>query len=140
MKANFIDSDQKTKPIIMGCYGIGVSRLLMSILEQHNSDDHPLWPEEVAPFKVHIIPLAKENTEEELIAKNLYLKLSKKYDCLYDDRDERAGVKFKDADLIGAKYRIIAGRKTLEGIFELTNMETGKKQEISEEDILKTIL
>ncbi len=137
MKANFVDSDQKMKPIIMGCYGIGVSRLLMSVLEQHNFEDHPLWPEEVAPFKVHILPLDKYDSDNELIARNLYEILSKKYDCLYDDRDERPGVKFKDADLVGAKYRIIAGRKTPEEIFEFVNVVTGEKSEMSLEDILK---
>ena len=137
MKANFIDNDQKIKSIIMGCYGIGVSRLLMTVLEQHNQEDHPLWPEEVAPFKIHILPLDKPNSENEIIARELYLELSKKYDCLYDDRDERPGVKFKDADLVGAKYRIIAGRKTQENIFEFVNLVTEERLEMSFKDILK---
>lgn len=137
MKASFLDKDQKNKPIIMGCYGIGISRLLMSILEQHNLDDHPLWPDEVAPFKIHVLPLDKENSNNELIARELYKKLSEKYDCLYDDRAERPGVKFKDADLLGVKYRIIAGRKTSEGIFEFVNVGTGERLEMSLQDILK---
>ncbi|MDD2681859.1 MAG: His/Gly/Thr/Pro-type tRNA ligase C-terminal domain-containing protein, partial [Bacilli bacterium] len=137
MKANFIDKDQKSKAIIMGCYGIGISRLLMSVLEQHNYEDHPLWPEEVTPFKIHILPLDKIDSSNELIARDLYLHLNEKYDCLYDDRDERPGVKFKDADLIGIKYRIIAGRKTSDKIFEFINVETNERFEMSMEDILK---
>ena len=137
MKANFIDKDQKSKAIIMGCYGIGISRLLMSVLEQHNYEDHPLWPEEATPFKIHILPLDKIDSSNELIARDLYLHLNEKYDCLYDDRDERPGVKFKDADLIGIKYRIIAGRKTSDKIFEFINVETNERFEMSMEDILK---
>ena len=137
MKANFIDKDQKSKAIIMGCYGIGISRLLMSVLEQHNYEDHPLWPEEITPFKIHILPLDKIDSSNELIARDLYLHLNEKYDCLYDDRDERPGVKFKDADLIGIKYRIIAGRKTSDKIFEFINVETNERFEMSMEDILK---
>lgn len=75
----------------MGCYGIGISRLLMAILEQHSNDEKPVWPKEVTPFDIHIIPLG-DNLDQGL---EIYEKLSKNYDCLIDDRDERAGLNSK---------------------------------------------
>jgi len=135
MKANFIDQDQKTKPIIMGCYGIGISRLLMAILEQHSNDEKPVWPKEVTPFDIHIIPLG-DNLEQGL---EIYEKLSKNYDCLIDDRDERAGVKFQDADLVGVRYRIVVGRKADEGIYEFQDLKEGIKKELKLSEIEKEL-
>lgn len=135
MKANFIDQDQKTKPIIMGCYGIGISRLLMAILEQHSNDEKPVWPKEVTPFDLHIIPLG-DNLDQGL---EIYEKLSKNYDCLIDDRDERAGVKFQDADLIGVRYRIVVGRKADEGIYEFQDLKQGIKKELKLSEIEKEL-
>lgn len=135
MKANFIDQDQKTKPIIMGCYGIGISRLLMAILEQHSNDEKPVWPKEVTPFDLHIIPLG-DNLDQGL---EIYEKLSKNYDCLIDDRDERAGVKFQDADLIGVRYRIVVGRKADEGIYEFQDLKEGIKKELKLSEIEKEL-
>ena len=135
MKANFIDQDQKTKPIIMGCYGIGISRLLMAILEQHSTDEKPIWPKEVTPFDIHIIPLG-DNLDQGL---EIYEKLSKNYDCLIDDRDERAGVKFQDADLVGVRYRIVVGRKADEGIYEFQDLKEGIKKELKLSEIEKEL-
>lgn len=124
MNAYYADQNQQTKPIIMGCYGIGVSRLLMAILEQYNIDEVVLWPEEVSPFKVHILPLEKEGSPSYEVALNLYEQLRKSNtDVLFDDRDERAGVKFKDADLIGIRYRVIVGKKASEGIVEVRDLK-----------------
>lgn len=136
MKAFFIDQNQKQQPIIMGCYGIGISRLLMAVLEQHYRDDKAIWPREIAPFDLHIIPLDKETSEGYHIAMKLYNELSKNYAVLFDDRDERPGVKFKDADLIGINNRIIAGRRVLEGIFELKNLNDDTTIEISFDELL----
>ncbi|HHU20902.1 MAG TPA: proline--tRNA ligase [Acholeplasma sp.] len=135
MKATFIDQDQQTKPIVMGCYGIGISRLLMAILEQHSTDEKPIWPKEVTPFDLHIIPLG-DNLEQGL---KVYEKLSKEYDCLIDDRDERAGVKFQDADLIGVRYRIVVGRKASEGIYEFQDLLKGEKKELKLAEIEKEL-
>ena len=132
MKATFIDKDGKTKPIIMGCYGIGVSRLLMAVLEQHYRDDKAVWPKELRPFDVHILPLDKEGTDGYKLALDLCDKLQAKgYDVLFDDRNESAGVKFKDADLIGVSNRIVVGRKASEGILEFKNLVDNTSLEIT---------
>ena len=136
MKANFIDKDGKTKPIIMGCYGIGVSRLLMAVLEQHYIDDKAIWPKEIRPFDVHVLPLDKEGTEGYEKAWNLYCDLKKKgYDVLFDNRQESPGVKFKDADLIGITNRIVVGRKAKEGIVEYKNIKNNESKEVTFEEI-----
>lgn len=137
MKAVFVDKDGKTKPIIMGCYGIGISRLLMAILEQHYNNDKAVWPKEVRPFDIHVIPLDKKGTDNYNLAIDIYNKLSAKgYDILFDDRDESAGVKFKDADLIGINNRIVVGRKAKEGIFEYKNLKDDKVVEVTIDEIL----
>ena len=136
MKATFIDKDGKTKPIIMGCYGIGVSRLLMAILEQHYQDEKAVWPKEVRPFDVHVLPLEKEGTEGYQKAVEIYENLKKKgYDVLFDNRQESPGVKFKDADLIGINNRIVVGRKIGEGIVEYKNLKSNTSTECSIEEI-----
>jgi prolyl-tRNA synthetase len=99
----------------MGCYGIGVSRLISAIIEQNNDADGIIWPQEVAPFQILILPLDVTNQEVMQAANNLYQELKTKgLDVLVDDRDERAGVKFKDADLIGIPVTIIIGKKSIE--------------------------
>lgn len=136
MNLMFIDVDNKKKPVIMGCYGIGVSRVLMAVLEQCNVDLKVLWPEEIAPFKIHVIPMDKQGTEgyEKAYELHNYLE-TKGYEVLIDDRNESAGVKFNDADLIGSKYRIVVGRKIKEGIVELRNMETNETIEVLFDEI-----
>lgn len=136
MKAMFIDKDQKQKPIIMGCYGIGISRLLMAILEQHYNNEIANWPKEVAPFDVHIVSINGEGSEEYNIAYEIYKQLSQKYEVLIDDRSERPGVKFNDADLIGINNRIIVGKKASEGIVEYKNLRTNETIEINIKQIL----
>jgi len=136
MKAMFIDKDQKQKPIVMGCYGIGISRLLMAILEQHYQNEVAIWPKEVVPFKIHIIPLGNVDSEEYKIAYDLYEKLNEKYEVLFDDRPERPGVKFNDADLIGINHRIIIGKKALEGVIEYKNLKKNETLELDLKQIL----
>jgi prolyl-tRNA synthetase len=128
MNASYLDANGKEKFIIMGCYGIGVTRMLAAIVEQSHDDDGIIWPDSIAPFEVAIIPLnyADEKTKEttEKIYKNLS---SKGLDVLIDDRDKRAGIKFKDADLIGIPYRITISEKNLtNGNVELKARRDGK--------------
>jgi len=134
MNLNFIDVDNTKKPVIMGCYGIGISRLIMAVLEQNNVDLKVLWPDSIAPFKIHVIPTDKVGSLAYEKAMELHDELAKKYEVLIDDRSESAGVKFNDADLIGCKYRVIVGRKIGEGIVELRNAQTGEVKEISLEE------
>jgi prolyl-tRNA synthetase len=137
MNYNFVDVDGKKKPVIMGCYGIGISRLLMAILEQHNDNLKVIWPVEVRPFDVHLIPTAKFGTEAYKKAEEIYNELlNKNIDVLFDDRGETAGVKFNDADLIGCNYRIIGGRKIEEGIVEVIDRRNGITEEVKIEEIL----
>jgi prolyl-tRNA synthetase len=138
MKLQFVDVDGVKKPVIMGCYGIGISRLIMAILEQHNEDLKVLWPSEVSPFKIHVIPMDKVDTEGFNKGYEIYQDLIKLgYEVLFDDRSESAGVKFNDADLIGCRYRIIIGRKINEGIVEVKYMETGLTEDINVKDLQK---
>jgi prolyl-tRNA synthetase len=113
--AVFSDNSGQLKSLIMGCYGIGVSRLISAIIEQNNDANGILWPKEVAPFRIILLPLDVNNPEIMQVANNLYQELEAGgLDVLFDDRDERAGVKFKDADLIGVPISIVIGKKSIE--------------------------
>ena len=112
--AKFLDAQGKLQDIIMGCYGIGVSRMVSAIIEQNNDSLGIIWPKEVAPYKVII--LALDVTEKKIMdtAECLYRELEEKnIEVLLDDRDERAGVKFKDADLLGIPLQVIIGKSSL---------------------------
>ena len=135
MHCQFVDKDQTVKPVWMGCYGIGVSRVLMAVIEQNHTESKILWPTAIAPFDVHILPLDKAGSAQYELAFQLEQELSAHYDVLVDDRDERAGVKFKDADLIGSPIRIICGKKSSEGIVEIEDIETEEKKEIAISEI-----
>jgi prolyl-tRNA synthetase len=113
MGAQYSDEKQEKKPIVMGCYGIGVSRLVATAIEQNHDENGIKWPMAVAPYQVHLVTLGKEeNVATE--AKKLYDDLrGRGIDVLWDDRDERPGVKFKDADLLGMPLRITIGAKSL---------------------------
>jgi prolyl-tRNA synthetase len=118
LRAYFLDEKGEQKPIVMGCYGIGVTRTMAAIIEQHHDEHGIIWPMSVAPFHVHIVPLGDK---ELTLAEELYDQLtSSGIEVLLDDRDERPGVKFKDADLIGIPIRITIGARSLsEGKVEL---------------------
>lgn len=107
MNANFIDKDGKSKPIVMGCYGIGVERTAAAIIEQHNDEKGIIWPLSVAPYHVVIVPANMKNEEQISIAENIYNDLQAMgVEVLLDDRDERIGVKFNDSELIGIPMRL----------------------------------
>jgi prolyl-tRNA synthetase len=132
MGATFLDENGKEQPVIMGCYGIGVTRTVAAIVEQNHDQDGIIWPASVSPFHVHLIVVnAKDDTQREL-ADQLYSMLQDKgYDVLYDDRNERPGVKFKDADLIGLPLRLTVGKKAAEKIVECKVRRSGDKDEVS---------
>ena len=119
MGATFIDEDGKAKPFIMGCYGIGVTRTVASIIEQHNDENGIIWPLEVAPYHVSVIPANVKNEEQATKAEEIYNELRKMgVEALLDDRKERAGVKFKDSELMGIPMRITVGKMIGEGQVE----------------------
>jgi len=127
LKAVYLDRNGKEQIMIMGCYGIGTTRTVAAAIEQYHDEDGIVWPMPIAPFQVIITPV---NINEEALAKtaeDLYQALTERgVDVLFDDRDERAGVKFKDADLIGIPYRVTIGPKKLaEGKIEVKNRKTG---------------
>ncbi len=128
------------KPVLFegGCYGIGVSRLMGAIIEASHDENGIIWPESVAPFKVGLINLTTGKTETDKACEDLYKRLSSAgVEVLYDDRDERAGVKFSTMDLIGLPYQLIVGSRGLaNGIVEIKNRKTGERQEMSIEQAL----
>lgn len=115
------DEKGERKPILMGCYGIGVTRLLAAVIEQHHDERGIVWPRAVAPFPVEIVTLNESHEPTREAAGKLYEDLrASGLEVLYDDRDERAGVKFNDADLLGAPLRVVLSEKTVSsGCFEL---------------------
>jgi len=112
MNATFLDDKGKQNFFIMGCYGIGVSRIVAAAIEQSHDESGIIWNGPLAPYKAVIIPVSYDGRIKD-VCDRIYEKLSQKYDVLLDDRDERAGVKFKDADLLGIPVRITVSEKTL---------------------------
>ena len=124
----------------MGCYGIGISRLAQAAVEQNHDDSGIIWPASIAPFEVIIIIANIKNTEQKFLAEDIYQKLIKnRVDVLLDDRDERAGIKFKDADLIGIPWRIVAGREASSGLVELHNRKTKTTELLDLNSVLKKL-
>ncbi|GBU10436.1 proline--tRNA ligase [Erysipelotrichaceae bacterium] len=140
MKANFTNNKGELEPIIMGCYGLGISRLIMALLEQNQVEGKVVWPLAVAPFKVHILLANIKNTEQVAAANTVYAHLQEAgVDVLFDNRDERLGAKFGDADLIGSPIRVVVGKGVENGVLECLNFLTDKKVEIAIENVVQTI-
>ena len=119
MNAVFIDEKGESKPFVMGCYGIGVTRTLASIIEQHHDENGIIWPLSVAPYQVSVVPVNIKDDEQMKVATEIYNRLQGMgVEVIMDDRKERAGVKFKDADLMGIPMRITVGKKISEGNVE----------------------
>lgn len=139
--ANFTDTNGKLKAIIMGCYGIGVSRLLSAVIEQNNDKDGIIWPKEVSPYKVIVLALDTTDAKINELAESLYKELeSGGIESLLDDRDERAGVKFKDADLLGIPLQVIIGPKSIkEDTVELKIRADNKRIVSKKQDVLQEI-
>ena len=137
MNANFIDEDGKEKPFLMGCYGIGVTRTLASIIEQHNDENGIVWPLSVAPYHVSVIPVNIKDEEQMKIAEKLYEELlALGVEALLDDRNERAGVKFKDSELMGIPMRVTVGKKITDGEVEFKLREGGENETIKIEEVI----
>jgi prolyl-tRNA synthetase len=140
MGATYTNEQGEEKPLFMGCFGVGVSRLAQAAVEQSYDKDGIIWPVAIAPYHAIItIPNIKDAQQIE-IAQNLYTQLNQAgIETLLDDRDERAGVKFKDADLIGIPYRIVTGRAIANGKVEVVERATRKSQEIAIEEVITTL-
>lgn len=132
MEATFLDENGKTQPMVMGCYGIGVSRIVASAIEQNNDENGAIFPPTIAPFELCVISLGGKDAAVNEKAEELYNELMEMgIDAAYDDRKERPGVKFADADLIGYPMQLVIGGKGLKnGIVEAKNRKTGEKIEL----------
>ncbi|NLY84601.1 MAG: proline--tRNA ligase [Acholeplasmataceae bacterium] len=142
LKANYLDENGKEKPLVMGCYGVGVSRTMAAAIEQNNDEDGIIWPAAIAPYQVLVVPVNVKDEESNNFAEGLYEQLLQSgIETVIDDRKERPGVKFKDADLIGYPLRIVVGPKTLsEQMLEVKLRKSGEIRMLSlKEDYLADI-
>lgn len=139
MNATFLDNQGKAQPLIMGCYGIGVSRTLSAIVEQNNDDNGIIWPKSVTPFEVHLITINPKKDDQRELGDELYQALQASFEVLYDDRKERAGVKFNDADLIGLPVRVVVGKRASEGIVEVKRRDNGESEEVAAADLVNYV-
>lgn len=138
--ARYLDTTGKEQPFIMGCYGIGVSRILSAVVEQSHDEHGIIWPVSIAPFQVHIIPVSSADHAQQELAAELYQQLQQQgLEVLLDDRDERPGVKFKDADLIGVPVRIIVGKRVGEGMVEIKGRTQAEAAHVEVKEIETTV-
>lgn len=136
MKATFLDPQGKECLAVMGCYGIGVGRTAASSIEQNHDERGIIWPYPIAPFQVHLIPVSQSDKTAQATAALYENLLAAGFEVLWDDREERAGVKFNDADLIGAPFQVIVGDKGLaDGVVEIKIRKTGEKSRMSPPDV-----
>lgn len=142
LHATFLDESGKEKPLVMGCYGIGVGRTMAAAIEQNNDKDGIIWPRAIAPFEVVVVPVNAKVPEQLELAEQIYSELKAAgVDVLLDDRKERAGVKFKDCDLIGYPLRVTVGPKTVEeGTIELRVRKTGETFVETKDNYLAKVL
>jgi prolyl-tRNA synthetase len=138
MSARFQDQDKQDRPCIMGCYGIGIGRTAAAAIEQNHDDKGILWPLPLAPFHLHIIPIQDQSEKVMITAELIYgTLLNEGVEVLIDDRSERPGVKFNDADMIGAPYQVLIGEKNLkDGLAELKDRRTGAIQKVKTDQII----
>lgn len=140
MGATVLDENGRDIPVIMGCYGIGVSRLVSAIVEQNADENGMNWPKGMAPFDLHIVPVNVKDEAQVSLASEIEGQMVKAgYEVLVDDRKERAGVKFTDADLIGLPVRITVGKKAAEGIVEVKIRKTGENLEVRKDELINTL-
>ncbi|MCS7149750.1 MAG: proline--tRNA ligase [Caldimicrobium sp.] len=136
MRATFLDRDGKEKPFIMGCYGIGVSRIISAAIEQNHDEKGIIFPWQIAPFHIGLISLTKERENHQ----EIYDHLSEDWEVLWDDRDERPGVKFNDMDLVGIPVQVILGKNLQErGEVEIKIRKTGERLQVSKENLKDSI-
>jgi prolyl-tRNA synthetase len=140
MNATFLDENGKAQNFIMGCYGIGVSRTVAAAIEQNNDENGIIWPTAIAPYIVDVIPANMKDATQVEVAEKLYKEFTtENIDTIIDDRDERPGFKFKDADLIGFPFKVVVGKKAAEGIVELKIRKTGETLEVSKDEVVEKV-
>jgi prolyl-tRNA synthetase len=142
MGCDYLDENGKSHPMPMGCYGLGIGRTVAAAIEQNHDDDGIVWPRPLAPFEVLLIALNPQDPEVVEEAERLYSEMTGRgLDVLYDDRKERPGVKFKDADLIGVPLRVVVGKKGLaEGKVEISDRQSREKDHVATGDVMERVL
>lgn len=141
MNAGVLNSEGKNKIVLMGCYGIGISRVMAAAIEQHNDENGIIWPKSIAPYLVNLILVNSKDEKLKEISEKIYEDMLKQdIDILYDDRNEKAGVKFKDSDLIGIPLRVVVGKLALEGKVEIKHRNSNEIIEINIEELKDYIL
>lgn len=140
MNATYTNEQGEEKPLVMGCYGVGVSRLAQAAIEQSYDKDGIIWPVAIAPYHAIVTVPNINDTQQMAAAEKLYTQLNQAgIETLLDDRNERAGVKFKDADLIGIPYRIVTGKALKDGKVEVVERASKQAQEIAVEEVVTTM-
>jgi prolyl-tRNA synthetase len=140
MNATYLDAAGREQPLVMGCYGVGVSRVLAAVAEQHHDAAGLAWPAALAPYSVHLLQLSAADEAQSALAEELYSQLqSQGIGVLFDDREERAGVKFKDADLLGMPHRIVIGRQAAEGLVEYRERQSQEMRVMEREEVLQLL-
>jgi prolyl-tRNA synthetase len=141
MGANVLDANGKEVPLVMGSYGIGIERIMAAAIERHHDENGIRWPLSIAPFHVIISSVKASDEQQARVSAQLYEELGQAgFDVLLDDRDERAGVKFKDADLVGIPFRIVTGPRALANDnVELTERRTGERSEVAIADVVSEL-
>ena len=138
--AQVLDSNGRLTDVIMGSYGIGVTRLLSAVAEQNADENGLVWPDSIAPFDVHVIPVNAKKEDQMAMADKIDQQLTEAgHEVLVDDRKERAGVKFADSDLIGIPIRVTVGKKAQDGIVEIKIRKTGETVEVKQEELVNTV-
>ena len=141
MNAVYLDQNGKAQPYVMGCYGIGISRTAAAAVEAHYDDWGIKWPIAIAPYHAIVVPVATNDEKQMSVAEKIYKDLQNAgIEVVIDDRNERPGVKFKDADLIGFPYRITVGKTIVDGKVELVTRETGEKVEMTPEEATSKVI
>lgn len=140
MSATFLDAEGRERPAVMGCYGIGIGRTAAASIEQNHDAKGIIWPVPIAPFHVHLLPLSRSQSVIELAGRLYHSLLEAGVEVLWDDRDERAGVKFNDADLIGAPLHLVLGDKGLaQGVVELKIRKTGQTSRVAPDQVVAAV-
>lgn len=139
MNATVLNNQGREQTLTMGCYGIGVSRTLSAIIEQHHDENGIIWPKAVTPYDIHVISVNPKKEDQRELADQIYNQFNDDYKVLYDDRQERAGVKFNDADLIGLPLRIVVGKNASDGIVEVKRRDNGEKEDVHVDDLVSYI-
>ena len=138
MGATYTDEKGKDKPFIMGCYGIGITRTAAAAIEKYHDDFGIVWPKEIAPYHVDIVPVNADDSEQMDVALKLYNALnSLGIETVLDDRADRAGVKFKDSELIGFPYRITVGKTIKEGLVEFKHRKSGEVEKLTPDEAVE---